>query len=282
MLPYNAWRKPLIVGSAVCAIHVDHGLHADTARIGISIAASCTASTRLLETVAAKIKRDAGTGLEDAARTARHAAFAATLRPGEILALAHHRDDQAETILLKLLRGAGPEGLGGMRALRPAQRGYLWRPLLAFPRARLTEYASACALHWIEDPSNADTHLRRNFLRAEILPRLGQRWPEAPAALAHSATWARHAADLIESQSVAALENLRGADPATLRWRDWLALPDALRDPVRRWLRSLLLDAGLDTCMLRSSNGNWAKQPSTRCRVRWQHTEVRGVIASCW
>jgi tRNA(Ile)-lysidine synthase len=258
------------------AVHIDHGLHADSAHWAQHCRDFCAALDVGFETAAASVRRGAGTGLEDAARTARQTAFAATLRPGEILALAHHRDDQAETILLKLLRGAGPEGLGGMRTLRPAHSGYLWRPLLRLPRARLAEYATACKLRWIEDPSNADTHLRRNFLRAEILPRLTQRWADAPAALAHSATWARHAADLIESQSVAALENLRGADPATLRWRDWLALPDALRDPVlRRWLRSLQLDepAHLHVAQLERQLGEAAvdKMPC----VRWQHSEVR-------
>src|SRR6185312_15660626 len=82
----------------------------------------------MLDVIAVDVDRAAGTGLEDAARRARHAAFALALAPGEILALAHHRDDQAETILLKLLRGAGPEGLGGMRQLRAFGHGSIWRP----------------------------------------------------------------------------------------------------------------------------------------------------------
>ncbi|HSE13597.1 MAG TPA: tRNA lysidine(34) synthetase TilS, partial [Rudaea sp.] len=179
-------------------------------------------------------------GIEEAARAARYGVFAEHLQAGESLALAHHADDQAETVLLKLLRGAGPQGIGGMRALRPFAAGQLWRPLLNLPRAALRDYAQAHGLRWIEDPSNLDTRLRRNFLRAEILPRLTQHWPEATAAIAHSAAWARAAADFVDDHAQRALAQLQGADPATLAWHGWLDLPDALRDPVLRlWLRAL-------------------------------------------
>jgi tRNA(Ile)-lysidine synthase len=225
------------------AIHVDHGLHDDSR----GWAGHCRDfAARLevpLQVVAVRVDRTAGTGLEDAARRARHAAFAQSLGNGEFLALAQHRGDQAETVLLKLLRGAGPEGLGAMRALRECGKGHLWRPLLDLPRSALVEYAQAHGLRWIEDPSNAQMHLSRNFLRHVVLPHLVQQWPQAEAALAHSATWQRAAADFIDAQANAALEGLRGPEPATLDWRGWLALPDALRDPVlRRWLR----EAGLD------------------------------------
>ena len=88
-----------------------------------------------------EVTRDAGEGLESAARAARHAAFAEILRDDEALALAHHRDDQAETFLLRALRASGPDGLGAMRPLRRFARGWLWRPLLGVPRALLLEYA---------------------------------------------------------------------------------------------------------------------------------------------
>jgi tRNA(Ile)-lysidine synthase len=225
------------------AIHIDHGLHADSCGWSDHCTRFAQAIGVPISIHAALVARDSGTGLEDAARSARFAAFAQLLAPGETLALAHHRDDQAETILLKLLRGAGPEGLGGMRALREFAQGRLWRPLLDMSRAALQEHALAHHLRWIDDPSNADTSLRRNFLRSEIMPRLTERWPGATAALAHSATWARAAADYIGEQTRIALARIQGLDPATLRWREWLALPDALRDPVLRlWLRDLELD----------------------------------------
>jgi tRNA(Ile)-lysidine synthase len=258
------------------AIHIDHGLHADSLRWAEHCATFSVSLGIALQTIAIHVVRDAGTGLEDAARRGRQTAFAAHLKPEEILALAHHRDDQAETILLKLLRGAGPEGLGGMRSLRPSGNGYLWRPLLDLPRSVLVEYARAHALTWIDDPSNADTHLRRNFLRAQILPRLAQRWPDASAALAHSASWARNAADLVATQSIAALESLGGPEPATLRWRDWLALPDALRDPVlRRWLRSQQLDEPAHFHVAQIERQLREAAADRQPCVRWDRTEVR-------
>ena len=218
----------------------------------------------------------AGKGLEAAARSARYAAFATQLSDGEILTLAHHADDQAETVLLKLLRGAGPEGIGGMRALRAFGNRLLWRPLLALPRARLTAYANEQGLHWIDDPSNADTRLRRNFVRAEILPRLSQRWPEASAAIAHSAAWARAAAEFIDAQAQVAFAGLQGRNPATLAWRGWLALPDALCDPVLRlWLRALGLEepAHFHVAELERQLGS-AGRSAVPC-VRWPGCELR-------
>jgi tRNA(Ile)-lysidine synthase len=269
------------------AIHVDHGLHDDSR----GWAGHCRDfAARLevpLQVVAVRVDRTAGTGLEDAARRARHAAFAQSLGNGEFLALAQHRGDQAETVLLKLLRGAGPEGLGAMRALRECGKGHLWRPLLDLPRSALVEYAQAHGLRWIEDPSNAQTHLSRNFLRHEILPRLTQHWPQAEAALAHSATWLRAAADFIDAQANAALASLRGAEPATLDWRSWLALPDALRDPVlRRWLREAGLDepahfhvAELERQLL-AANDRWPcvtfDDTQLRRHRQWLHATRRG------
>jgi len=225
------------------AIHVDHGLHADSAAWSEHCRAVAAELDVALDVVRVEVERNRGTGLEDSARVARRAAFARLLLPGEILALAHHRNDQAETVLLKLLRGAGPEGLGGMRDLRGFGAGYLWRPLLAESRSTLLAYAHEYELHWLDDPSNSDMTLRRNFLRGDILPRLRTRWRDADAALAHSAVWARSAADFIDGEARKALAKMQGLDPATLFWRDWLALPDALRDPVLRlWLRELRLD----------------------------------------
>jgi tRNA(Ile)-lysidine synthase len=258
------------------ALHVDHGLHADSAQW----TAHCTAFAARLDVPIEAIKAGpvtaSGKGIEDAARAARYATLAGKLRAGEVLAVAQHADDQAETVLLKLLRGAGPEGLGGMRVLREFASGYLWRPLLELPRAQLKDYALAQGLNWVEDPSNSNTQLRRNFLREEILPKLSARWPAAGAAIAHSARWARAAADFIEQEAQRALARVQGVDPATLAWRAWLDLPEALRDPVlRRWLRALGLDepAHFHVAELeRQLHG--AAEDRSPC-VSWERSELR-------
>ncbi|NND69301.1 MAG: tRNA lysidine(34) synthetase TilS, partial [Halioglobus sp.] len=95
----------------------------------------------------------------------------------EVLFMAHHLDDQVETFLLRLLRGAGLEGLAAMPAQRPLGAGTLVRPLLSCRRAELADYARVFGLSFVEDPSNTDTRFDRNFLRAEVLPLLAGRWP---------------------------------------------------------------------------------------------------------
>ncbi|MCE5232144.1 MAG: tRNA lysidine(34) synthetase TilS [Mizugakiibacter sp.] len=258
------------------AVHVDHGLHADSARW----AAHCRAFAALLQVPLAVIRVEVplgrGEGLEAAARDARYAAFATELRDGETLVLAQHRDDQAETVLLKLLRGAGPEGLGGMRAERAFARGRLWRPLLALPRAALADYVRAHALACIEDPANADPALARSYLRREILPRLARHWPQAPQAIAHAATLCREAAAHIAHEADAARARLRGAEPATLDAAGWAALSPALRTPVLEgWLHGLGLPAPT-----RAQAAELLRQVETSAgdrvpRVAWPGVEMR-------
>ncbi|WP_311238409.1 MULTISPECIES: tRNA lysidine(34) synthetase TilS [unclassified Xanthomonas] len=196
------------------ALHVHHGLHADADAWAAHCQRTCEALQVPLHIVQVQVARDSGLGLEAAARQARHAAFADLLAPGEWLALAHHRDDQAETFLLRALRASGPDGLAAMRAQRPFAAGTLWRPFLARPRAELHAYARLHALHWIDDPSNADARYDRNFLRTQVLPLLQQRWPQAAAALARSAQLSADASDLLQHDDQAMLRGLMTASGA--------------------------------------------------------------------
>jgi tRNA(Ile)-lysidine synthase len=258
------------------AVHVDHGLHGDS--VGWSQHCRRFADACAVELIvcAVDVARIPGLGLEASARRARYGAIEALMAPGELVALAHHRDDQAETVLLKLMRGAGPEGIGAMRSLRVLANGRAWRPLLGLPRAALHEYAEHHQLGWIHDPSNADPTIDRNFLRLQVIPRITKRWPEAEASIAQSAAWARDAADFIDEQAERALARTQGLDPTTLRFRQWLDLPRALRDPVlRRWLRA----AGLPEpthyqaaeLVRQLGEAGEDRQPC----VRWPGTEVR-------
>ncbi len=146
------------------ALHVHHGLQAQADAWDQHCRRVCATLGLPLEVRRVQVRRDSGEGLEAAARAARHAVFAQELLPNEWLATAHHRDDQAETFLLRALRASGPDGLAAMRPLRDYAQGKLWRPLLELPHARLLAYAQAHGLDWIEDPSNGDTRHDRNFL----------------------------------------------------------------------------------------------------------------------
>ena len=225
------------------ALHVDHGLHEDSAHWAEHCRQFCEAIDVPIEIVRVQVAHERGEGIEAAARRARHAAFASAIQAGEWLALAHHRDDQIETVLLKLLRGAGPQGLGGMRESRSLGAGMLWRPLLDLPRSVLRGYVAEHQLAFIDDPSNADTRLSRNYLRAEIMPKLLAHWPHAPESIAHSAELCRDAAAFLDAEAEIALTRLRNEND-TLDARGWITLPDALRMPVlERWLHEQRLHA---------------------------------------
>ena len=221
------------------AVHVDHGLHAHSGAWAEQARQFCSVLEIECTVVRVQVERHGGEGIEAAARHARYAAFAEVLRAGEWLLPGHHRDDQAETVLLKLLRGSGPEGLGGMRELRPLGAGMLWRPLLQAPREVLREYVQRHRLPVIDDPSNADTQLSRNYLRNEILPHVVGHWPHAIDSILHAAAHQRAAADALRTQWLAAFAQLHDNATGSLDAAAWLALPPALRDPLLdHWLRA--------------------------------------------
>ncbi len=204
------------LGFTLRAIHVDHGLNPDSAQWATRCRDWCAALAIPIDVVRVRVERIAELGLEAAARAARHAAFAERLGEDEVLLAAHHRDDQAETFLLRALRSPGYDGLAGMRPLRRFARGWLARPWLDVSRSAIRAEAEAAGLDWIDDPSNADIALDRNFLRHEILPRLAQRWPQAVAALATSAERAADLLALAEPEVQRLLARHRDLDPAVL------------------------------------------------------------------
>jgi len=225
------------------AIHVHHGLHADADRWAAHCERACEALGVGLTVIRVNVAAT-GEGPEAAARAARHAAFESALMAGEVLALAHHRDDQAETFLLRALRASGPDGLAAMQRWRSFGPGRLWRPLLDADRDTLLAYAQAHGLAWIDDPSNTDTAFDRNFLRQRVMPLLRERWPHASDALARSATLCGHANALLDDGDAQAFASVATADPHCLSRTRLLALPQARRPRVlRRWIDSLALPA---------------------------------------
>lgn len=189
------------------AVHVHHGLSANADAWARFCRELCKDSDVPLETVRVDVPRASGEGLEAAARRLRHAVFARC--PSDWLALAHHRNDQAETVLFRLLRGAGVAGASGMPAERSLVGGpRLIRPLLDVPRALIAHYADQHSLAWVEDESNADSRHRRNHLRREVMPRIEAHFPGAATALARAA---RHF-----SEAAALLDDLAGSDRAAV------------------------------------------------------------------
>jgi tRNA(Ile)-lysidine synthase len=224
------------------AIHVHHGLQPDADAWAAHCEAFCATLNVPVRVHRVQVDAARGDGLEAAARHARHAAFAEVMQAGDIIALAHHRDDQAETFLLRALRASGPDGLAAMRSWRTFGPGWLWRPLLASPRVALQAYANANALRWIEDPSNQSTTLDRNFLRHEVLPLLRRRWPHADTAFARSATLSADASDLLGRQDRALLATAATVDPAALAIAPLRAADATSRArALRCWIEALSL-----------------------------------------
>ena len=222
------------------AIHVHHGLHADADVWAAHCRLTCDALGVPMVLARVQVANDAGLGLEASARAARYSAFRDALGPNETLVLAHHRDDQAETVLLRLLRASGGAGLSGMPAGRPFAHVALWRPWLEVPRASLVEAATRHGLHWIDDPSNSDQSLDRNFLRARVLPLLTERWPQAGRALSRSAALLAEDAALLADEAAVRLAQVQGVDPQTLSVAALMQLPRAWRARVlRTWITGL-------------------------------------------
>lgn len=264
------------------ALHVDHGLHADSAAWARHAERFCATLGVPCDVLRVQVDGSGGVGLEAAAREARHAALAAHLRESEYLLFGHHRDDQVETVLLKLLRGAGPEGLGGMRALRAFGPGQLWRPLLGLPRAALLEYVAAHALDCIDDPSNADTQLARNRLRHEILPSLLRYWPQACDSILHSAALSRAAAAALRHDWLAAFDRLHDRTSGSLDMHGWLALLPALREPLLdHWLHARGLSAPSAAQRRQIERQCDARAGQLPC-VRWAGTELHLWKARLW
>ena len=172
------------LGFQLSAVHVHHGLSPQAGAWERHCRALCRAWCVPLAVRRVRVAKR-GKGLEAAARDARRAAFARL--PADVIALAHQLDDQAETVLLNLLRGAGVRGASAMPAAGALGEKTLWRPLLAAPRRSILEYARARRLQWIEDESNLDDALARNFLRLRLGPLLGTRYPRWRESLARAA-----------------------------------------------------------------------------------------------
>ena len=216
------------------AIHVHHGLHADAddwARHCAALCARLGVPLALLEVDATPAP---GESPEARAREVRYAALAGALAPGEALLTAHHADDQLETVLIQLLRGAGVAGLAAMPLAAPFGPGLHLRPLLGFNRAELERWAAAEGLSgWIRDPANEELRYARNHLRSEVLPALREHWPGATTAVGRSARHCAEASGLLDE--LAMLDAPRCLVGEALRVSALRALPTARRRNLLRW-----------------------------------------------
>ena len=227
-----------------------------------------------LEILKTRVARLPGVSLEAAAREARYALLSRVLAPGEFLLTGHHEDDQLETVLLQLFRGAGLAGLAAMPPIAAFAEGWLARPLLARTRAELEEWVRESGLSWVEDDSNADETLDRNYLRRQVLPLVRKRWKGVGPAVARSARHAAEGQRLLDMLGRTDVE--RASSGAELFVPTLRALqPDRRRNALRFWIAKSGARAP-DTSRLDELAGPMIDaRPDSNPRVTWGDFEVR-------
>jgi tRNA(Ile)-lysidine synthase len=264
-------------GIDLSAVHVNHGISPYAAHWATFCAEQCALRGVALVTRTLTLRLAHSSNLEAVAREARYRALREI--DADVIALAHHANDQAETVLLQLLRGAGPRGLAAMARFLPGVPA-LWRPLLDLRGATLAAYAAERGIAWIADESNADTHHRRNFLRHEIAPALAARFPGFPATLSRAAALQAEASELLDAladddaQGAVVAGKLDGARLSALsppRARNllrWFLHRHGLRSPSSARLADMLRQLV-------------AARPDARTRIHHDGSEIgchRGLI----
>ncbi len=188
VLLHLASQIPQISNYQVRAMHIHHGLQEEANAWVPHCQQICDQLNIPIKIQHLNLTIEKGKSLEEVARKARYAAFSESLQEDEILLTAHHQNDQAETLLLQLFRGAGVQGLAAMPSITDFELGQHARPLLNYSRQSLEAYAKENKLVFIEDPSNQDSAFDRNYLRNKIMPELRERWPSIDKTISRSAS----------------------------------------------------------------------------------------------
>ena len=243
----------------IAAIHIHHGISANADDWLDFCTKLCNDLSVSLQTAYVSVQKQPRKSLESLARDARYAAINQLAKPGTTVLLAQHEDDQAETVLLQLKRGAGPKGLSAMaetftlsgdgltvNTLETAQNSLnsvqYARPWInnGVSKSDILDYAQAAGLEWVEDESNQDISYDRNFLRQKLMPLLTEKWPQITHTIARSAQHCASQTELVEAMAAEALSNVL-SEEGGLQCRALLVLPIAMqREVLRLWLSRFL------------------------------------------
>ncbi len=259
------------------AIHVNHNLSPNADEWAKQCEKNCVTWDIPCQVVSVQLDIPVGASLEAAAREKRYEIFSSLLQSSECLVTAHTQTDQAETLLLQLMRGAGVRGLSAM----PLQKNIsasalLLRPLLTFTRAQLQQYAEHSALTWIEDESNLNLRFDRNYVRHQIFPALTARWPEASKSIAQTAA--------LCSEAELLLNDLADSDLRAIwnQQKNYLMLtllrqhsPYRQRNILRRWLQLQNVSPPPRKQLLQIQNELLSSRRDAKGCVKWNDMEVR-------
>jgi tRNA(Ile)-lysidine synthase len=256
------------------AMHVDHGLQPGAGDFVAACRADCLRAGVELEIIELGLEPPRGVSVEALARERRYAALAERLAGDERLVTAHHRDDQLETALIQLLRGAGVDGLAAMPARAALGRGWQLRPLLDVGRADLAEYAARQGLTWVEDPMNEAARFDRAYLRTRVLPAIRERWPAAAETVSRSS---RHLAEAARLLARLAQDDAAGVvDDGRLSVAGLASLSrDRQVNLLRWWIRAAGLRPPPAARLEDALPAFLAARPDGAPMLRWDEGEVR-------
>ena len=192
----------ILDSECLSALHINHQLQSDSEYW----ARFCAESSAEWGVCFESKKVTCASSSEESARQARYSAFKERLKPGEGLLLAHHQDDQSETVLFNLFRGSGVNGLSGMASNRSIGEGELFRPLLGVSKSEIESAARELQIAWVDDPSNLDVHYSRNWVRHELSGVLSTQWSDWRAKLAKTAARMSEASELHRALALIDLE----------------------------------------------------------------------------
>ena len=264
------------LGGELVAVHVNHQLSANAGQWEAHCRAFCDERNIRYATVSINVRDGLHGSLEAWARELRYAALERFMHQDDILLTAHHRDDLAETIILQLLRGSGPEGLSAIPEIRRFGPGWLVRPLLAYSRRQIEDHVSGKQLPWVEDESNTDQGMDRNYIRNTVMPCIRERWRSASDVLWRVSRLQADAVTVLHEMAGRDMDEATGSTPAVLRVSvvAGLSLPRQ-RGLLRYWIRKNGHPVpGMDVIDQIINELMHARPDGVPC-IRWGDTEIK-------
>ena len=265
-------REPALIGK-LQAVHVHHGLSVNADDWLLHCQQFC--DNLSVPLIVQKVECDARSNIEEAARILRYQAFSSLINEDDALVLAHHADDQAETLLLQLFRGAGIDGMAAMPAIKVLKKGTLLRPLLQHSRQTLEAYAQQNKLKWVDDESNQNSTFSRNYLRHQVIPLLQEKWPGITGNLARSAMLCQQAKMNLDSLAEIDIEGLsKQGDTLPLSSLRTLG-PERMANVLRVWLRHNEVRRPQATTIIRIINEVILARGDATPIVEWGNVSVQ-------
>lgn len=266
----------LFTKQPVLAIYIHHGLQKEADEWEEHCAEICDSLNVPFKSIHVDASKRPGESPEETARKARYSALNSQLKVGDCLLTAHHRDDQTETVLLQLCRGAGVAGLAAMPDIREMGIAYHARPLLNFSRDEITEYANKSKLKWIEDSSNKDTAFDRNLLRHDVVPVVKKRWPQLGESLLKVASQQQDALEIIEAMAAIDLATIVTQKPHIINISELTKLSRARQlNVLRSWIHQCASDAPTANILHQIIESMLMAAKDASPKIYWGKSEIR-------